>query len=152
MNCEQIQPDLLDYGRGLLSGPDARRIRTHIEKCPECAALLEEEMAFSAKLAAVPVEAPANDVWALVRARTRPRTLRPLAWLRSFVAAPVVIRRAVAAVAAAAVVAVTAYSFRPEPPPAVPSKNMVPAAITVKWSDDPLGDHTDAMVKYIDNM
>ena len=109
-------------------------------------------MAFSAMLAAVPDEAPANDVWALVRARTRPRMLRPLAWLRSFAAVPVVVRRSVAAAAVAAVVAVTLYSIKPEPPTPVPSHNNIPTAITVKWSDDPLGSHADAMVKCIDSM
>ncbi len=135
----------------MLSGREAREIRAHIAKCAECAALLEEEMALSARLSDLPDHAPVNDVWALVRARTKPRAFRPMAWLGALRGTPVVVRRAVAAAAVAAVVAFGIYTTMPEPP-AAPNAPNPPRTVTVKWSDDPLGGHTDAMVKYIDNM
>ena len=127
-----------------------------MDKCKECAALLEEETAFARRLSALPVEEPANDVWALVRARTRPRMFRPLAWLRGFAGLSSGLKRAISATALTAVAAVTIYSFNfnlqtvakhdPVPPP--DPKGVV----AVKWSDDPIGGHTDALVEFIDKM
>lgn len=153
MNCEQIQPDLLDYAKGLLSGSEARGIRAHIQKCPECAAVLRDEVALSAALAAIPSAAPVNDVWALIRAGIKPKAFRVLAWLAAMLRTPAAVRRGVAAVATVALATITLCSFRPEPPtsPEVTPRPS-PSVTTVRWADDPLGDHTDAMVKVIDNM
>ena len=152
MKCDEVQPILLDYGRGLVSGPETRKLRAQLDKCKNCAALLQEELAFARRLSALPAEQPANDVWALVRARTRPRMIRPLAWLRGLADASAGLKRAVAATAVAAVAAVTIYSFNiqqvdekePLPPPS--------SGVVVTWSDDPLGGHTDALVEFIDKM
>jgi hypothetical protein len=123
-----------------------------LDKCKECAALLAEELAFARTLSALPLEQPANDVWALVRARTRPRMIRLPAWLRGLGDASAAFKRTVAATGIAAVAAVTIYSFALLPPdrkePVPPPKG----AVTVKWSDDPLGGHTDALVDCIDRM
>ena len=124
-----------------------------MDKCKNCAALLQEELAFARRLSALPAEQPANDVWALVRARTRPRMIRPLAWLRGLADASAGLKRAVAATAVAAVAAVTIYSFNvQQPPPDRPLVKPSQGVVTVKWSDDPLGGHTDALVEFIDKM
>lgn len=147
MNCEQIQPSLLDYSRGLLSGPESAAVRAHLRNCAQCAELLKEEIDFHRNLADLPEERPANDIWALVRTRTKPTRLRaPLALLGRM---PIVLRRAVCAAAAVAVMAVGFYSLKPADHQ---SAQKIPTTVTVKWSDDPIGGHTDAMVNFIDEM
>ena len=147
MKCEQIQPNLLDYSKGLLTGPEAEQVRTHAAKCAACAALLEEETAFARRLASIGEEVPANDVWAMVRIKTKPRRFPVTAWARLLVATPV---RRMAAVGVAAVV-MAAVLMGPVQQPIQnepPSRNRV----MVKWSDDPLGNHTDAVIDFIDKM
>ena len=150
MNCEQIQLNLLDYGAGLLTGPEAEEVKTHIAQCSECAALLEEEMAFSRHLSCVPSEEPQNDVWAMVRAQTRPRRLSPVTWLQNLII--IHVRRATAAAVTLAIVLVVLYNFMPQPQPSQTQPKHAVAATAVKWSDDPVGQHTDAMLASIDNM
>ena len=155
MNCEQIQPDLLDYGKGKLSGPEARRVRAHLQKCAKCTALLEEEMSFSVRLATLPEEKPINDVWELVRARTKPKLFRPLAWLRSISSAPGAFRKMAAAATAAIVLVLVVYGFisQPNVKPFNDKQHVADKpAVTLRWSDDPLGNHTDAVVEFISNM
>lgn len=147
MKCEQIQPNLLDYGKGLLSRPESEETRAHIENCAECAALLEEEMAFSGVLAGVPDEEPPDDVWTLIRAKTRPRRFAPLSFLRGAFSVPA--RRAVAVTTAMAALVATAYSLKPEAPSPVTVKQ--PTAV-VAVVDDPLGRHADAMIDVIEDM
>ena len=149
MNCDRIQPILLDYGKGLLSGPEAEQIKAHLEKCAECAALLDEEIAFSQRLAALPDEQPANEVWALVRARTKPRGLRPIAWLRRVTT--FAFRKVVAAAVAILLIAVGFYALGPGVRKPEKTVDLDQIAV-IQWSDDPLGDHTDAMIELIDNM
>jgi hypothetical protein len=126
-----------------------------LQKCAKCTALLEEEMSFSARLAALPDEKPINDVWALVRARTKPRVFRPLAWLRFISSAPGAIRKTAAAAAAVIALVLVLYGFISQPN-GEPFNDKPPVAdkpaVTVRWSDDPLGNHTDAVVKFISNM
>ena len=149
---KQIQPNLLDYSEGRLSGPEADQVGTHLAECAACRTFLGEEAAFAGELAAMPEEGPANDVWALVRARTKPRRVRPLVWLRGLVGTGA--RRATAAAVAAAlalvlIVVVSLNTVQHQPDnSASQGENLV----TVKWSDDPLGDNTDAMIDFIDNM
>ena len=149
MNCEQIQPNLLDYSRGLLSRPESEEVRRHIAKCDECAALLEDEAAFAGQLSVMPYEQAANDVWALVRARTKPSRFRSIAALPKMLTARVA-RMTAVAVAAGAILA-TAYSLKPPAPPTQP--NITRPGVTVAVvSDDPLGSHSDAMIDVIDKM
>ena len=113
--------------------------------------MLEQEAAFAGKLRELPDVEPMNDVWALVRAQTKPRRLALLSWLRG---APAYARRAMAASAVVALVAVglIGYNLRPQPQtPAVQNPTSV-SAVAVKWTDDPLGDRADAMVASIDDM
>ncbi len=147
MNCEQIQPNLLDYGRKLLTGPEYEQVKAHVSECADCAALLRQEMATFAKLADMPDEQPAHDVWMLVRSQTKPKRVRPLVWLHGMVATNV--RRAATAAIAVALLAVGYYNVvitPPEPPGPKP-----PVVVTV-YSDDPVGGHTDAVVASIDDM
>jgi len=148
MNCEHIQPSLLDYSRKLLKGPEAEEIRRHLDNCPECAAVLKDESELSELLSSVPDEQPRNDVWALVRSRTRPRTIRPLVWLHSLVSTSAR-RAATAGIAAAAVFAFYATSNLKPPAPQPMVQN--PPVVAV-YSDDPLGGHTDAVIDSIDDM
>ncbi len=112
-------------------------------------------MSFSARLASLPDEKPCNDVWALVRVRTKPKVFRPLAWLQFISSTPGNILKKATAAVVAVTLALLLYGFilqlinQP-----VTSKPQIveKSAVTVKWSDDPLGNHTDAMVKFISNM
>jgi hypothetical protein len=136
-----------------VSGPEARRLKAHLDKCEQCSALLADELEFWRRLSALPMEEPANDVWALVRARTRPRMIRLPSWVRSLAGAPAAVRRTVAAAAVVAVAAVTVYSFAVLPPErSQPVKTAPEGVVTVKWSDDPLGGHADALVECMDKM
>ena len=118
-----------------------------------CAAILKQEMNFSEKLAMIPDVEPANDVWALVRAQTKPKTIRLMAWFANIANVSVNVRRAAAAVAVSAIVAFTLYSIKPEAPTQTSiTKPVHTMTTTVKWADDPLGNHTDAMVESINNM
>ena len=146
MKCEKVQPNLLDYGKGLLEAPESQKIKAHIEHCVECKAILEEELAFSAQLSALPEEQPVNDVWAAIALRTKPKELRPMIWLTKLFATN--LRRAVAATATTAVLIAALYSYQPIDQK--PTINNGPKPVTaVKWSDDPLGEHTDATIELI---
>lgn len=102
-------------------------------------------------LTAVPDEAPVHDVWALVRARTRPRRAWSIAWLRTI--SPRAVRRAAAFAAVIAVGTGVFYGIRPSAPEIEkPEPTASVATVTVKWSDDPLGQHTDAVIAAIDGM
>ena len=110
--------------------------------------MLREEVACFKRLAALPDEQPVNDVWALVRSRTRPRTLRPLVWLHGLVATNM--RKAATASVALAVMAIGFYNVtmvNPQPP----AFSNHPPVVAV-YSDDPLGGHTDAIIDSIDDM
>ena len=113
--------------------------------------MLEQEVAFAGRLREMPDVEPVNDVWALVRAQTKPRRLPLLGWLRG---APSYARRAVAASAVAAVVGITllTYNVNPEPQTPVVRPPSPPSIVVVKWTDDPLGERVDAMVASIDEM
>ncbi|MHB9035704.1 MAG: anti-sigma factor family protein [Armatimonadota bacterium] len=150
MKCEQIQPNLLDYSEGRLSQPEFEEVRAHIGECAECAALLEEEIAFSKRLSALPAEQPTNDVWALVRARTKPKRVGLLVTLADFMRSGY--RRAAAAIVVAMLVLVSVYSFAPTTDHSVKPSGRSATVQQVKWSDDPMGTQTDAMIEFIDNM
>jgi hypothetical protein len=150
MNCEQVQPNLLDYSRELLSGPEYEQIKAHVSECAECAAVLREEIAFSTKLASLTDEQPCNDVWALIRSRTKPSRVRPLVWIHSLVATG--LRRAATAGVAVALVGIGLYNMglvTPQQP--VADTHGRPSIVAV-YSDDPVGGHTDAVIDSIDDM
>jgi len=115
--------------------------------------MLKQEMSFSEKLAAIPDMQPQNDVWALVRAQTKPKTIRPIAWLAGLSNISVNVRRAVAAIAISAIVAFTLYGVKPDAPTQTSINRPVNTSkSTLRWADDPLGSNSDAMVDFIDNM
>lgn len=145
MTCEKVQPNLLDYVKGLLSGPEAEEVKTHINHCVECKVLLEEELAFSTRLSALPIEQLVSDVWEIIQERTKPRS----AWLAGFFATN--LRKTVATTAAAVVLFAALYNIQPVDQKQV-IKNEQRPTITLKWSDDPLGDHTDATLELIAKM
>lgn len=136
----------------MLSGPEADRIRKHLGKCPACKAVMAEELAFAGRLATLPAEEPKNDVWALVRSRTKPRTFA-IGWLRGFMSGPALIRKALALTAAVGILCGALYTgLRPPDQPKQVVRHSPAATVAVGWSDDPIGGHTDAVVKFIDDM
>jgi anti-sigma factor RsiW len=150
MRCEHIQPNLLDYGRGRLSGPEFEEVREHLRHCAECVALLKEELEFAARLSAAPEVQPTSDVWALVRARTRPRAFSLIAWISGLL--PTATRRIVAASMAVAVIGIGLYAVNPMLSERPQKHDQPQTSLTLRWSDDPLGGHSDAMVEFIDKM
>ncbi len=149
MKCELIQPNLLDYSKGLLNRSESERMKAHIGRCEECAALLAEEASFDRTLARLPEEMPANDVWALIRVRTKPRRFRPLAALEIMVNTRM--RRVVAATAtmAAVIGAFFIVSWPTYQPPVQPTNAQMNV---VAVSDEPLAQHTDAVFDVIERM
>lgn len=113
--------------------------------------MLREEIAFAKRLDTLPKEQPVNDVWALVRSRTKPRTLRPLVWLHALVSTNV--RRAATVSVTLAVLAICLYNMTavPTQQPVADAPKSHPPVVAV-YSDDPLGGHTDAIIDSIDNM
>lgn len=110
---------------------------------------MEEEVAFSKCLSALPDAQSVKDVWPVIMEQTAPRRVRPLAWLNGVFATN--LRRTAVAAAAVTVLFVSVYGLKPDQP--APSQDHRQAkVVTVNWSDDPLGKHTDAMLDYIDNM
>lgn len=125
-------------------------IRLHVDKCTECAEMLKEEVAFSKRLSALPLEEPAHDVWPTVCTQTRPSRIWPIRWLKTAFAAP--LRKAAAAAVAVSVITMAVYNVRPVEQPAVARNPKPPTASMVKWSDDPVGQQTDAMLDSIEDM
>lgn len=120
-----------------------------MSECAECAAVLREETALFKLLARLPDEQPHNDVWALVRSRTKPSRVRPLVLLHGLVATT--LRKAATASVALAVLAVGLYNVvlvNPQPTANPPDHRIIIAV----YSDDPLGGHTDAVIDSIDDM
>ncbi len=122
-----------------------------MKACAACRALLKDELAFSNKIAALPAAEPANDVWALVRSRTKRRAF---AWSGAveFLFPRTLLRKTVALTAVLGVFAVTLYTGlgpREERRAVVPTNQ---SAVAIGWSDDPLGEHSDAVVKFIDDL
>jgi len=108
-------------------------------------------MSFAQRLASVSEERPAHDVWALVRAQTKPKTFSVRACLVRLWPTRLISRRTMVAAAAAAILAFSVYGFNPtkdQPAPPEATRH----EIAVKWSDDPLGGHSDAMVEVIAKM
>lgn len=145
-----IQPDLLDYSKGLLSRSESETIKAHIAECAECAALLDQEAAFCARLSAVADEAPLNDVWALIRVETKPRRFRSWGYVGSLFTP----KRLAAVVAGLAAVLGAVYiAVSPVNDNRQQQNNVVsrPSPV-VAVSDEPLAKHTDAMVAAIEDM
>lgn len=113
--------------------------------CSDCRALLKQEAAFARRLESMPDEQPKNDVWLLLRLRTRPSTVRPLVWLHTLVATN--LRKATTAAVLVVVLALGFYNVMVGPPP-----QPNPAPIVAVYSDDPVGGHTDAVIDSIDEM
>jgi len=154
MKCEQIQPNLLDYSRGTLSVSEKSEIREHLKTCDECSAVLQDEMALDIMFKSVPTTEPSGDVWQKVESRITASSpgllqrLRNMAGMRIF--------KATGAIAVtAALLAVITIQFHPQARNAneyIAPPQTVAANVSVKWTDDPAGDNSDAMAKYIENL
>lgn len=142
-----IQPNLLDYSKGSLNRSESQKIKAHTERCERCAVLLAQEVSFDRTLACLPEEMPANDVWALVRVRTKPRRFRPLAALEIMVNTRM--RRVVATTATMAAV-IGAFFIVNWPTYQPPVLLTTPQVVAV--SDEPLAQHTDAVFDVIEKM
>lgn len=128
-----------------MSRSESEEIRAHTKKCVECAAILEEEMAFACKLAAIPEEKPVNDVWALVRIKTKPRGLH-----LGFVWNAVGVRARRLVALGAALIAVVAFACSFNEPVSVPTRPL--GKVIVVASDDPLAKQTDTMIAIMERM
>ncbi|MCE5321947.1 zf-HC2 domain-containing protein [bacterium] len=148
MKCEQIQPILLDYAQDKLNPPESEQVREHIRTCDECADLLKDEAELAGRIAAVGLQQPQNDVWALVHAKIRPKRASILTRLDGFLKNGY--RVAAAAVVLAMLLLLAIHTIKPVNNK--PSDPMPSSMAQVKWSDDPMGRQTDATVDYIDNM
>ena len=151
MNCEQVQPNLLDYSNGALSSPEKSKIKAHLETCEACRAVLQGEQAIAARLSQFPAEEPLNDVWALVRARTKPRQSILPGWVTGI---NVWYRRAAATALAVGVIAAGVASFHQsaQKPDSGITEAKGPSAVLVQWTDDPLDHKNDVMMSYLSNM
>jgi len=111
-------------------------------------------MATAARLRQLPCEEPINDVWALIRARIKPKPSFVPGWISGV---NVWYRRAAATALAAAVILGGVVAFRP-PAQNVNSSNIAtrpgnqPSNVTVQWADDPLDHQNDTMMAFLSNM
>jgi anti-sigma-K factor RskA len=155
MKCEQIQPNLLDYSRGTLSVSEKTEIREHLKTCDDCSAVLQEEISLDTMFKSVPPAEPTADIWNIVESRissSKPGImdrLRIMSRMRLF--------KATGAIAVtAALLAVITFQFRPEQRTAnngiISNDSVAVANVSVKWTDDPTGDSSDAMAKYIEGL
>ncbi len=151
MNCNQAQPELLDYSKGLLEPHKAEEIKAHLDGCAECRTVLEAEVLLDQQLADAQRPVPDSErVWALIEPRIRqvPHRVNLLNMFRAAVA-----RRLMAAAAAFAVVIVAALVFIPHQPsaPALDVKARTAELVTMMKTQpvdqqiDPVGTTEDMM-------
>lgn len=149
----------MDYAWQRLPAADAGALESHLAGCPGCRALLEEERALGAALAAVPQVAPRRDLWVAVRARqTALDAALSLERPSERVMAPVIAERVRAsrarrgwAAALSTAVAVMALMLAPNTPGRAPAPGAQILAQTLdtarqvtNQSDDPLADFSDS--------
>jgi len=128
-----------------------KAVRAHLAECPECAALVQGELDLVARLGSVPMVSPENDVWALIRARTRPRLFRDFG--RTRVAAALAPFYRFAALATVLIVlAYSLFSLFSNGAGHTTKPDGVQTGMLVQWSDDPVGTHTSELVSFIDDM
>ena len=151
MNCEQIQPKLLDFSRGQLSALEKKEVKGHLAGCAACRELLTEEEALDRRLSALPVAAPRTDLWPLVRSGIRGRE-PAFARLRTVFGTP---RRALAAGLAVAAATVVMIVASPTRQPQISKAETHAVAVyqsaqpTAAW-DDPMRDNTERVLAAIE--
>lgn len=154
MKCSKARPNLLDHCRGLLSPAETQAMCEHLESCAECKALLEEEARLARGLSALPLVAPASDVWPVVESRVRGER-RPI-WAFAM-ALGFGFRRAVAVAAVALVLMVALFVRAPWSPSPSERDSIRQAASLMQVqpasqpSDDQLTRTSDDMMKVIDS-
>ena len=151
MNCEQIQPKLLDFSREQLSVLEAKAVEEHLADCGACRELLDQEKSLDSILRDLPLAAPRTDLWPLIRSSVRGR--RPVfSRLGELLGTP---KRALAAGLAAATAALAIALISPVWQPQTNRTETQTAAIyqsaqpTEAW-DDPMGDNTDRILAAIE--
>ena len=153
MKCDQIQPNLLDYSRGLLNPREAESIRAHIERCENCRSMLDAESSLVERLLALPVVELRSDVWSRVQSKLAPSRRR----FGIFKIFPADYSRRLAAVAAVVVIVLAVFfSFHRQQ--VMDEKARVHEAAVLlsvqpasQTTDDPLGPTTDAMLKVLED-
>lgn len=150
----------MDYAWQRLSAAETGAVERHLADCPACRAVLEEERAVGAALAAVPPAAPRCDMWTTVRVRQmamEPDRL-PAGAPSARMLAPVLAARAQVSrmrmqwgVAVTAGLAVLALMLAPGEPARAPASGAVVLAQTLdtarqvdQQSDDPMGEMSDS--------
>lgn len=169
MKCSQAQPNLLDYSQGRLSQTEAAAVRTHLDGCPECRALLQEEIQLAEGLAGIPLIAPISDVWEKVEAGISPvsRKMGIFDLLRTSYA-----KKASAAIATVALASVALVMAVPKHSATDEKESIAKAAALMSTQpitaakadelasrsndeitpvDDPVGGTTDDMMKVIED-
>lgn len=154
-----MQPNLLEYSRGLLNPREAEGVRAHLETCALCRAVMESEIELAGKLATMPSHEPKADVWALVHARIRaeraPARATVFEKIRTAVSRKVAVATATVAVAATiTLVAVNPWQA-PAPKPGYDKTTSIKQAVTLMQvqpiADDSVVDTTDAMMKVLED-
>jgi len=69
MSCETFDERLADYLEGDLAPADRRRVDAHLASCVRCTALVRDLEHIRAEAGALPVLAPATDLWAGIAVR-----------------------------------------------------------------------------------
>lgn len=114
---------------------------------------MQAEQSLDARLGRLALAEPVNDVWALIRAKTKPRESGIGSWIGGM---NVWYRRAAAtALAAGAIAAGVAMYHQPTSTPGGPALVQQPTkveSVHVQWSDDPLNHHNDTMMTYLVDM
>lgn len=151
----------MDYAWRRLPAVEAGAVQRHLDDCAACRALLEQERALGARLAAVPDVAPRSDLWLATRARRM--ALEAPAPARPGLLAPVLSQRQretrsrwnwTAAISAAAVA--LGLMMAPEPRSASPApggqilaQTLDTARQVTRQSDNPLGEMSDTMLEIL---
>ncbi|HOM71985.1 MAG TPA: zf-HC2 domain-containing protein [Armatimonadota bacterium] len=152
MNCNQIQPNLLDYNRGLLNQREAAAVRAHLNVCPECRAVMDAEIKLADRLSAAPAIEPQSDVWTRVEAKIS--THRHKRSVFDLFFAGTARKLATAVTALTVLIAVMIAMYEPPAPPS--QKESINQAIVMMQVQpvEPaasVGDTTDEMMKVLEN-
>lgn len=153
MKCNNVRPKLLEYSKALVSDEDAVTIAEHLAVCSDCSAMLDDEIAMDTLLNRVEQSQPDRDLWLKVASRVSTPARGSLFGLLNVHSR--FAKAAGALAVTAALVAVLTVQFKPDSEiqkPAAVSVQTGSVSVNVRWVDDPVGDDTEAMFEYIEQM
>lgn len=153
-----MQPNLLDYSRGLLNLREETAVRAHLDGCAACRAVLKSEITLAEKLATMPRPQPKPDVWLLVQSRIR--TEQKSTRISAFEQIRLSFSRKTAVAAASVAVAIFALAATslwqsPAPEPQAAERTSIKQAVALMQvqpiADDSVVGTTDAMMKVLED-